>query len=71
MDPGHTGVVNTLIGMTEILGIMIAAPILSSSLKFGLSIGGPWIGLPFLCAAVIIAVSTSIVWLFDIPGTRK
>jgi hypothetical protein len=61
---------NSLLGILEMLGLMAGAPALFSSLRRGFEIGGDLIGLPFLCAAAMIALSTCIVWLLPV-GEKK
>lgn len=67
VEEHHVGIVNSLIGFMEMVGLMIAGPVLSQSLRLGFELGGPWVGLPFLCASFLCAVSTAIVWSFRIP----
>jgi hypothetical protein len=67
VEEHHVGIVNSLIGFMEMVGLMIAGPVLSQSLRIGFELGGPWVGLPFLCGACLCAVSTAIVWSFRIP----
>ncbi|KAF3024910.1 hypothetical protein E8E14_012854 [Neopestalotiopsis sp. 37M] len=66
----HLGTMNSLLGILEMLGLMAGAPALFSSLRRGFEIGGDLIGLPFLCAAAMIALSTCIVWLLPV-GEKK
>lgn len=67
VEEHHVGIVNSLIGFMEMVGLLIAGPVLSQSLRVGFKLGGPWVGLPFLCASFLCAVSTAIVWSFRIP----
>lgn len=67
VEPHHVGLLNTIVGFLETLGIMIAAPIFSWGLETGIELGGGWIGLPFAAATVITCVSTAIVCVYRIP----
>lgn len=67
VEEHHVGIVNSLIGFMEMLGMMIAGPVLSASLRKGFELGGPWQGLPFLAASVLFGIATAIVWAFRIP----
>ena len=67
VEPHHVGILNTLLGFLDTLGVMIAAPVFSESLNKGIELGGPWIGLPFLAGAVISCFATGILWLYRIP----
>jgi MFS family permease len=68
VEPRHMGTLNSLIGVLEMLGLMIAAPVLFGSLSLGFEWGGAWTGLPFICAAAIISVATAIIWFLPIRG---
>jgi hypothetical protein len=66
VEPHHFGTLNSLIGVLEMVGLMVAAPSLFQSLRLGLELGGAWIGLPFFIAAGMISVSTGIIWFFPV-----
>ncbi|KAG8166853.1 hypothetical protein KVR01_002542 [Diaporthe batatas] len=67
VEPHHVGILNTLLGFLDTLGVMIGAPVFSQSLRKGIELGGPWIGLPFLAGAVISCFAAGMLWLFSIP----
>lgn len=71
VEAHHVGTLNSLIGFMENVGLMIAGPTLSEALRIGIDLGGPWIGLPFLCAALLFSVSTAVVWAFRMPGRGR
>lgn len=66
IEPEHMGLVNSLIGVLELLGVMVTSPLLYGSLRLGVEWGGPWLGLPFIGAAGLLSVSTTIIWLLPI-----
>lgn len=66
VEPHHVGILNTLLGFLDTLGVMIGAPVFSESLHKGIELGGPWIGLPFLAGAVISCFAAGILWLYRI-----
>lgn len=68
VEPHHVGILNTLVGFLETLGIMIAAPIFSKALQAGIELGGGWIGLPFAVGTLVTCAATTIVWLYRIPA---
>lgn len=70
VEEHHVGTLNTLVSFMETVGLMIAGPTLSQAIRIGIEIGEPWIGLPFICAALLFAVVTVIVWLFRLPRPR-
>lgn len=68
VEPHHVGILNTLLGFLDTLGLMIAAPIFSQALKKGIELGGGWVGLPFAAGTCITMVATGIIWLYRIPA---
>lgn len=66
VEPHHVGILNTLLGFLDTLGIMVGAPIFTESLHKGIELGGAWIGLPFLAGAVISCVAAGILWIYRI-----
>ncbi|KAK7739043.1 hypothetical protein SLS53_005941 [Cytospora paraplurivora] len=67
VEPHHVGILNTLLGFLDTLGIMIAAPIFSNALRKGIDLGGGWLGLPFAAGTCITVVATGILWVYRIP----
>lgn len=67
VEDHHIAILNTLIGITESVGVMVASPVLAMSLSLGLKMGGAWIGLPFLLAALFAMIVTTIAWAFRPP----
>jgi hypothetical protein len=67
VEEHHVGTVNSLIGFMEMIGVAAASPMIAESLKLGLKLGGPWVGLPFITAAVFFGVATVIVSMFRLP----
>jgi MFS family permease len=70
VEEHHVGTLNSLVGFLDMVGIMIAGPILAAALKVGFRWGGPWMGLPFMVSAFLFGISTAIVWTFRIPQRR-
>ncbi|ROV93801.1 hypothetical protein VMCG_08796 [Cytospora schulzeri] len=68
VEPHHVGILNTLLGFLDTLGVMIAAPIFSQALGKGIQLGGGWIGLPFAAGACIAALATGILWAYRLPA---
>ncbi|KAL1865647.1 hypothetical protein VTK73DRAFT_5121 [Phialemonium thermophilum] len=71
VEEHHVGILNSLVGFMEMVGMMISGPLLAQSLRKGLEMGGAWIGLPFLCAGLMFTVSAVIVWSFRVPRRRR
>ena len=57
VDPMYLGTVYT--GVTTMLygGLVIGSPILAKTLQWGLQLGGFWVGLPFLFAAILFTLA--------------
>lgn len=70
VEPRYLGTMNSLVGILEMIGLMIGAPALFASFRLGFELSGDWIGLPFTCAAVMIALSTSIVFFLPVRASK-
>jgi len=70
VEEHHVGILNSLVGFLDMIGIMVAGPILAAAMKLGFEWGGAWIGLPFMVSAFLFGISTFIVWTFRIPRRR-
>jgi hypothetical protein len=58
------GVLYTVISIQESLGIFIANPLLSALFRWGIDLGGVWVGLPFMMAAVLYTTALCIIgWI--------
>jgi len=51
----------TVVSIQESLGIFIANPILAAMLRWGIDLGGGWVGLPFLVAGGLYTVALGVV----------
>ncbi|KAL1894895.1 hypothetical protein Sste5346_005582 [Sporothrix stenoceras] len=67
VEPHHLAMLNTLLGLLEFSGLMVAAPVLFGALQKGVALGGAWTGLPFILSAGMCLVSTVVVVVFRIP----
>ncbi|KAL2198393.1 major facilitator superfamily domain-containing protein [Corynascus similis CBS 632.67] len=70
VEEHHVGTLNSLIAFMETVGMTVSGPLLAKSLRVGLDLGGPWVGLPFLTAGVFFVASTAIMWIFRLPGAQ-
>ena len=64
VEEHHVGIANTLFGLMEMCGIIIAGPLVAESLSTGMRWGGAWLGLPFITGAGFFAVATTILYIF-------
>lgn len=67
VEEHHIGIMNSFVGFMEMVGVIIGGPLLAWTLKIGFARDGWWVGLPFMCAAVLSGVCTLIVFAFRIP----
>lgn len=65
----HVGMLFTALSVLENFGNLIAGPLMATTFRIGLSWGEPWIGLPFIAAACLLACGAAIV--FGVTFSRK
>ncbi|KAF6803553.1 MFS transporter [Colletotrichum musicola] len=70
VEPHTIGTLNTTISWVEQLSTLIAAPIISALMRAGTTIGGPWIGLPYMAATAMAIGGTFIVFVYRLPGDK-
>ncbi|RDL37535.1 uncharacterized protein BP5553_04968 [Venustampulla echinocandica] len=70
VDKQHTGRLYAAISVVETLGALIAGPMINWLYTIGINKGGGWIGLPYVCLAVITLVAGSGVWIFGYLETK-
>lgn len=58
VDPQYLGLANTAVSATNSVGHMAGAPLLAGIFQWGLSLGGFWVGIPFLFIAVLLSIAT-------------
>ncbi|KAK3949895.1 major facilitator superfamily domain-containing protein [Pseudoneurospora amorphoporcata] len=63
VDEQHMGLVNSVVGWLEMVGIMVAGPVLAEGMSEGLRRGGGWVGLPFWMAGGLLAGASGLVWV--------
>lgn len=63
-----TAVLLTLLAMFDGAGSMAGAPMLALSLSAGIKVGGIFMGLPFLVAAMLYVFSAVCIWCIRLPG---
>ncbi|KAL8386886.1 hypothetical protein RB595_010314 [Gaeumannomyces hyphopodioides] len=67
VEQRHLAMLNSCISFLEMCGTLVAAPGLSAALGLGVRLGGPWVGLPFMLAALGFALATATVCAFRLP----
>ncbi len=51
------GLLNTIIGLVQSVGGLVAGPVLAGAFNYGMALGGSWIGLPYFVAAGLFAAA--------------
>ncbi|KAB5551178.1 putative MFS transporter [Coniochaeta sp. 2T2.1] len=60
VENDHIGMLYTVIGICETVGILVAGPLLAASFRTGMDWGGDiWLGLPYLAAGSLFAVAAT------------
>lgn len=70
VESHHQAMLQTLLGLLEMGGLLVAAPVLYGSLHRGLAMGGAWTGLPFIIAAAMIFTGVTIICIFRLPQEK-
>ena len=70
VEAHHQAILNSLLGLFQSLGVMLAGPVLFGALQVGIDMGGAWIGLPFIIAAICGACATLMVFIYRLPADR-
>ncbi len=71
VEEHHVGILNTLVSIIDQIALMIGGPLLATTLSLGFQMGGVWVGLPFMCSALMFAASTLGVMVFRLPASTR
>ncbi|KAF2743274.1 MFS general substrate transporter [Sporormia fimetaria CBS 119925] len=58
----------SVIAIMESIGAMVAGPLLAKIFDWGLDLGEPWIGLPYIVSAVVFGVCTFITFVISVKS---
>ncbi|KAL4929070.1 putative MFS transporter [Aspergillus undulatus] len=70
VSDAQIGLLNTTIALVQGVGGVFASPALAGAFNYGLGVGGGWVGLPFLVAAVLFGVSGGVAGVVRVGGGR-
>ncbi|KAL2876116.1 Sir2 histone deacetylase Hst2 [Colletotrichum sp. CLE4] len=70
VEPHTIGTLNTAITWVEQVSLLVSAPVISSLLKAGNSVGGIWLGLPYMAATVMAIGGTAIAFTYRLPRDK-
>jgi hypothetical protein len=57
-----------VIAIAESLGVMVAGPFLAEFFEWGIELGEPWIGIPFIASAAVFAAIGVVTFMVSIKG---
>lgn len=60
-----------VIAIVESIGVMLAGPLLAQIFEWGIDLGEPWIGVPYLMSAGLFAVITIITFAISVKEKNK
>lgn len=55
--PDHVGTLYSAAALIQSVGVLVAGPLLAYTFRLGLHLGGTWLGLPFLAAAILFLIA--------------
>ncbi|KAI1974976.1 hypothetical protein LOZ56_001004, partial [Ophidiomyces ophidiicola] len=67
VEPSEVTILFSLLAVVSIAGTLVASPLLAATFRFGMSIGGAGLGLPFFVGAAFFLVSGIGVWSASMP----
>lgn len=67
----HVAMLYTTVSFVEMSGILISGPVIATTFRYGLKLGGVWVGLPFLSAACLFCVAAVIILRVDFKHSDK
>ncbi|KAF2464293.1 MFS transporter-like protein [Lindgomyces ingoldianus] len=59
----------SVIAIMEGIGAFVAGPLLATTFQWGMDLGEPWIGMPFLFAGIIFIVVTAVTFMIGAKNT--
>jgi MFS family permease len=63
VEKHHVATLYNTMAVLETSGSIVAGPIMAGTFRWGLEIGGGWVGMPFLCAGVMFAGAAVVIWI--------
>ncbi|CAI7678157.1 unnamed protein product [Penicillium discolor] len=62
-EPTMIGTLYSALALMETLGSLLAGPVMSWAFRWGVNLGGAWLGMPYLISAAICGAMTTIILL--------
>ena len=66
VQPDEIARLYAAMGLLEGLGSLISGPLIAATFGVGLELGGVWLGLPFLVAASLTAITAFLIWIITL-----
>ncbi|KAJ5655118.1 MFS general substrate transporter [Penicillium lividum] len=63
MEPTMMGALYSTLGLMDTLGSLLAGPMMAWAFRWGMNMGGAWLGMPYLISAVLCGAMTVIIFL--------
>jgi hypothetical protein len=60
-----------VIAIIESVGVMLAGPLLAHIFEWGMDLGEPWIGMPYLASAGVFGITTIATFIISVKGKDK
>jgi hypothetical protein len=70
VEKHHIATLYNTMAVLETIGTVVAGPIMAGTFRWGLEMGGGWIGMPFLCAGVMFGTAAVVVWIVRLGKGR-
>jgi hypothetical protein len=67
IEPEHTGLLYTAMGISEAIGKLANGPLLTGSFELGMRVGGLLLGLPFVVTGIMLTVSGVNMFILRVP----
>jgi hypothetical protein len=67
IEPEHTGLLYTAMGISEAIGKLANGPLLTGSFELGMRVGGLLLGLPFVVTGIMLTVSGVNMFVLRLP----
>ena len=64
----NTSKLQTVIGITETIGLLVSAPALAWLFSMGMKLGGVWMGLPYVAMAALLSVTAAALCYVKLPA---
>ncbi|KAJ5971438.1 MFS general substrate transporter [Penicillium vulpinum] len=70
-DPTMMGTLYSTLALMDTLGSLLAGPMMSWAFRWGMNLGGVWLGMPYIISAALCGAMTAVIFLIRLerPGS--